>query len=219
MFDVRESEVKWTMTNVLLDECKTMDAVIPLTEKLRLKDGSLYFIPASFKVEDMLKLLRRGLEVNIFSDSLQLLTEKLGLDYVFVDTHPGIENDTILVMAACNGVLLISRLDQQDMLGTGVVARLAERLGKTTLLLFNMIPPRLAQVSLRELSEKLSLKFGFNVLASLPFYEDILESLSNGVFVRDFPNHDYAQKIRGAANAIAKTEFRARKVIQEKASA
>ncbi len=29
MFDVRESEVKWTMTNVLLGDAKIMDAVIP----------------------------------------------------------------------------------------------------------------------------------------------------------------------------------------------
>ncbi len=207
MFGVQESDVKWTMTNVLLGDADIVEAVIPLTEKLGLTNGKLHFIPASFKMEDMLRLLRRGLEVKIFSSGLQQLTEKLGLDYMLVDTHPGIEDDTVLVMGACNGLLLISRLDQQDLLGTAIVARLAASLGKTTFLVFNMIPPHLAEDSLREISAKLSRKFGFNVLTSLPFYEEILESLSNGIFIRNLPKHEYARRIWEAAKVVAKTTF------------
>ncbi len=207
MFGVQESDVKWTMTDVLLGDADIIDAVIPLTEKLGLTNGKLHFIPASFKMEDMLRLLRRGLEVKIFSSGLQQLTEKLGLDYIVVDTHPGIEDDTVLVMGACNGLLLISRLDQQDLLGTAIVARLAASLGKTTFLVFNMIPPHLAEDSLQEVSAKLSRKFGFNVLTSLPFYDEILESLSNGIFIRSLPKHEYTRRIWEAAKDIAKTPF------------
>ncbi len=207
MFGVGEADVKWTMTNVLLGDAKIMDAVIPLTEKLRVKNGKLYFIPASFKMEDMLRLLRRGLEVEIFSSGLQQLSKELQLDYVLLDTHPGIEDDTVLVMGACNGLLLISRLDQQDLLGTAIVARLATSLGKTTFLMFNMVPPNFAESSLQDISAKLSRRFGFNVLASLPFYEEILQSLSNGVFVNTLPKHEYAKKIWEATRVVAKTPF------------
>ncbi len=207
MFGVGESDVKWTMTNVLLGEAKILDAVIPLTEKFGLKNGKLDFIPASYKIEEMLKLLRHGLEVTVFTSGLQQLTDKLDLDYILVDTHPGIEDDTLLVMGACNGLLIISRLDQQDLLGTAILARLAASLGKTTFLLFNMIPPHLAEDSLREISDKLSRRFSFNVLASLPFYDEILQSLSNGVFIRNLPRHEYARKIWEAAKVVAKTPF------------
>jgi septum site-determining protein MinD len=207
MFGVEEADVKWTMTNVLLGEAGILDAVVPLTDKLDLKNGKLHFIPASYKVEEMLKLLRHGLEVKLFTSGLQQLTDKLGLDYVLVDTHPGIEDDTVLVMGACNGLLIISRLDQQDLIGTAILAKLAASLGKTSFLLFNMIPPHIAEDSLREISSKLSRRFGFNVLASLPFYDEILQSLSRGVFIRNLPRHDYARKIWEAAKVVGKTPF------------
>lgn len=207
MFGVEEQDVKSTMTNVLLGETPIMDSVVSLTEKLGLKNGKLYFVPASYKVEDMLKLLRHGLEVKLFTNGMQELTDKLNLDYILVDTHPGIEDDTVLVMGTCNGLMIISRLDQQDLLGTAILARLATSLGKTTFLLFNMIPPHLAHESLNEISDKLSRKFGLNVLASLPFYDEILQSLSNGVFAHNLPKHEYTRRIFEAAKVVSKTPF------------
>ncbi|HEX4922100.1 MAG TPA: hypothetical protein VFV92_15345, partial [Candidatus Bathyarchaeia archaeon] len=123
------------------------------------------------------------------------------------DTHPGIEDDTVLVMGTCNGLMIISRLDQQDLLGTAILARLATSLGKTTFLLFNMIPPHLASESLDEISNKLSKRFGLNVLASLPFYDEILQSLSNGVFGHNLPKHEYTRRIFEAAKVVSKTPF------------
>ena len=207
MFGINDTDVKWTMTSVLLGETDILSAVVPLGKKLGLKNGNLYFLPASFKVEEMLKLLRHGLEVKVFTSGLQQLTDKLNLDYLLVDTHPGIENDTILVMGACNGLLLVSRVDQQDILGTAIMAKLASRLGKTTFLLFNMVPPHLAEDSLRDISQKMSRMFGFNVLVSLPFYEEILQSLSQGVFIHSLPKHEYARKIWEAATVVEKTAF------------
>ncbi len=207
MFGINDADVRWTMTSVLLGETDILSAVVPLTEKLGLKTGKLHFLPASFKVEEMLKLLRHGLEVRLFTSGLQQLSDKLDLDYILIDTHPGIENDTILVMGACNGLLLVSRLDQQDILGTAITARLASRLGKTTFLLFNMVPPHLAEQSVRDISQKMSKMLGFNVLASLPFYEEILQSLSQGVFIHDLPKHEYSRKIREAAMVVEKTTF------------
>jgi len=207
MFGVQEQDVKSTMTNVLLGETPIMDAVVSLTEKLGIKNGKLYFVPASYKVEEMLKLLRHGLEVRLFTNGLQELTDKLDLDYVLVDTHPGIEDDTVLVMGTCNGLMIISRLDQQDLLGTAILAKLATSLGKTSFLLFNMIPPQLAHESLNEISDKLSKRFGLNVLASLPFYDEILGNLSNGVFARSLPKHEYTRRIFEAAKVVSKTPF------------
>ena len=207
MFGISEPDVKATMTNVLLGEAKIMDAVIPLTEKMGLKKGKLYFVPASFKIEEILKLLRHGLEVETFTSGLEMVTRELGLDYVLVDTHPGIEDDTVMVMGACDGLLLVSRLDQQDLPGTAILARLAASLGKTTFLLFNMVPSNVAEDSVTEIGAKLSKRFGFNVLTTLPFYDEILQSLSSGVFVQIVPKHEYARKILDASKTIIKTPF------------
>jgi MinD-like ATPase involved in chromosome partitioning or flagellar assembly len=207
MFGVEEADVKWTMTNVLLGQAKMIDAAIPMTERFGLKNGKLHFIPASYKVEEMLRLLRHGLEVKLFTEGLQQITNDLKLDYLLVDTHPGIEDDTVLVMGSCNGLLIISRIDQQDLLGTAILSRLASSLGKTSLLLFNMIPPGLAESSVRDIADKLSRRLGLHVLASLPFYDTVLQSLSRGIFMHEFPKHEYARKIWEATQVVAKTPF------------
>ncbi len=207
MFGVEEADVKWTMTNVLLGQAKMTDAAISMTNKFGLKNGKLHFIPASYKVEEMLRLLRHGLEVQLFTDGLQQLTNDLKLDYLLIDTHPGIEDDTVLVMGSCSGLLIISRIDQQDLLGTAILSRLASSLGKTSFLLLNMIPPGLTENSVRDISEKLSKKLGLNILVSLPFYDDILGSLSRGIFMRDFPKHEYTKKLWEATQVVSKTPF------------
>jgi len=65
----------------------------------------------------------------------------------------------------------------------------------------------LSDDSVRDISQKMSQMFGFNVLVSLPFYDEILESLSQGVFIRNLPKHEYARKIREAAMVVEKTSF------------
>ncbi len=207
MFGVEEADVKWTMTNVLLGQAKMVDAAIPMTERFGLKHGKLHFIPASYKVEEMLRLLRHGLEVKLFTEGLEQITNDLKLDYLLVDTHPGIEDDTVLVMGSCNGLLIISRFDQQDLLGTAILSRLASSLGKTSLLLFNMIPPGLTESNVRNIADKLSRRLGLNILGSLPFYDTVLQSLSRGIFMHEFPKHEYTRKIWEATQVVAKTPF------------
>src|SRR5437879_13556122 len=70
-------------------------AVIRLNDKLGLKTGELYFMPASTNVTAMLRTLRTGFEIVSFMKALESLQKLFELDYLFIDTHPGIENDTL----------------------------------------------------------------------------------------------------------------------------
>src|SRR3989442_12091047 len=89
----------------------------------------------------MLRLLKSGLEVEIFQDTIQKVGEQNKLDYIIVDTHPGVENDTVLAMGCCDALVLVSRVDQQDLFGTAVMVLLAETFEKPTFLTLKMIPP------------------------------------------------------------------------------
>src|SRR6266566_2798399 len=94
---------------------KKGDVIIDLTPRFPKMKGGLFFCPASNKVEDMLRLLKSGLEVSLFQDTLQKVGEQCNLDYIIVDTHPGVENDTVLAMGCCDVLVLVSRVDQQDL--------------------------------------------------------------------------------------------------------
>ena len=204
IFGVKESDVKFTLNDVLVDKAKISDAAIDLTARLGLKNGRLLFVPASYKIEDILEVLRAGFEINTFKSILNSLSDAFKLDYLLIDTHPGIENDTVLSMGVCDGILLVSRVDQQDILGTGIMARLASSLHRRAWIVFNMIPPDVSHGGFQALASKLSQLFGIKAIAALPFTMPILQTLSREVFVLSQPRHGYSKAIFSMAESLAK---------------
>src|SRR5438445_10583421 len=135
-----------------------------MNDRLGLKGGGmLYFSPASTKIEEMLRTLRTGFEVESFSKALTKLRDHFNLDYLLVDTHPGLEDDTLLAMGVCDNLLVVSRLDQQDMFGTGVLAEVARTLEKPTHLVLNMIPLALNSSEVSKIASKIGANFKIQV--------------------------------------------------------
>ena len=67
------------------------------------------------------------------------MTEAL---WAIIDTHPGVNEETLLSIAISDLLLLVMRPDNQDFQGTAVTAELARRLEvKQMLLLVNKVPP------------------------------------------------------------------------------
>ncbi len=177
-------------------------ATVKMNERLHLDKGALYFAPASVKVEEILKSLRSGFELDSFSNAIKKLTEKFGLDYLLVDTHPGLEDDTLLAMGVCNNLLVVSRLDQQDMFGTGVLAEVARTLEKPVHLVLNMIPSAMSTSEASRVINKIGANFKVQVLGWLPFSEEITNSLSKSVFILDNPRHPITKRFNELATKL-----------------
>src|SRR5688572_10415314 len=60
LFEMKPDEIRHTLNDYFLGNCTPGDIAIDLTEKLGLRRGSLVFIPASFKAEDIIKVLSKG---------------------------------------------------------------------------------------------------------------------------------------------------------------
>jgi MinD-like ATPase involved in chromosome partitioning or flagellar assembly len=154
--------------------------------------GKLVFIPASFKAQDMVRVLTKGYEVRLFREAIRQISEGNDLDYLFIDTHPGIEESTLLAIGVCDLLLLVSRIDSQDLFGTGVILEVAKALNRPKILVTNMVPPGSDEEKLRE---RLKIMFEINPLAIIPFYTEILKTLSSEVFVYSRPEHEFAKRI------------------------
>src|SRR5712664_924652 len=178
--------------------------VIDLTQRFNLKKGGLFFCPASNKVEDMLRLLKSGLEVEVFQDTIQKVGEQNKLDYIIVDTHPGVENDTVLAMGCCDALVLVSRVDQQDLFGTAVMVLLAETFEKPTFLTLNMIPPGVRIKDAIKVGQELSQLFRSRFLQAFEFQLDVINNLSRSVFVIDNPDSAFAHKVNEAAEMLTR---------------
>ena len=202
IFGLKKGEVKATLTDVFLGDANPSDVILDLTPRFPRLKGGLFFCPASNKVEDMLRLLKAGLEVSLFQDTLQKVGEQCNLDYIIVDTHPGVENDTVLAMGCCDALVLVSRVDQQDLFGTAVMVLLAETFEKPTFLTLNMVPPGVRIKDAVKVGKELATLFKSQFLEAFEFQLDVINNLSRSVFVIDNPDSPFAKKINGAAESL-----------------
>ncbi len=68
-------------------------------------------------------MLREGYDVGLLNDGFQSLIEELNLDVLRIDTHPGLNEETLLSIAISDTLLIILRPDQQDYQGTSTLGR------------------------------------------------------------------------------------------------
>jgi MinD-like ATPase involved in chromosome partitioning or flagellar assembly len=66
--------------------------------------------------------------VRQLNDGFRQLVKALALDYLFIDTHPGLSKETFLTIAISHCLLLIVRPDKQDYQGAAVTLDVARQL-------------------------------------------------------------------------------------------
>jgi MinD-like ATPase involved in chromosome partitioning or flagellar assembly len=119
-----------------------------------------------------------------------------------IDSHPGIEKDTLLSMALCDYLVLISRVDQQDLFGSGVMTEVASQLQKPVVLILNMVPSSVSEKEAEKIADRLAQLFHLHVLTALPFNSDVLENLSKGVFVLEKPKDPLTKRFTEIATKM-----------------
>jgi septum site-determining protein MinD len=142
-----------TLNDYLYGRCRIEQAAHDVTAKLgpATQGGKLYLVPSSIKAGEITRVLREGYEVNLLTDGFRKLMKTLQLDYLFIDTHPGLNEETLLSLIISDILVLILRPDQQDFQGTAVTVEVARKLKlKRLLLVVNKVLPKLDTASLRQ---------------------------------------------------------------------
>ncbi len=102
IFGVSDADVHATINDVLQRSVPVSQAVLDLTSRVKLKDGCLVFCPAGHRLEEILQIIDTGFNLSTFKNVLEELGRTFRLDYLLIDSHPGIEKDTLLSMALCD---------------------------------------------------------------------------------------------------------------------
>ncbi len=202
LFGVSDDEVSATINDVLQSSIPVSQAVIDLTHRVKLGNGCLLFCPAGHKLEEILSIIDHGFSLATFKSVLENLPRIYRLDYVFIDSHPGVERDTLLAMALCDNLVVISRVDQQDLFGSGVMTEVAGQLQKPVVLILNMVPSSVNEKESKKITQRLAQLFNLRVLTALPFNSDVLESLSKGVFVLERPRDPLTKRFTEIAEKM-----------------
>ena len=206
IFQLDESQVRSALNDYLWGKCPIDKAAYDVTDAaIGNADPAagrprLYLIPSSVNVGEIGRVLKEGYDVSRLNDGFQDLLRDLELDYLFIDTHPGVNEETLLSIAISDKLILVMRPDSQDFQGTAVTVELARRLDiPEMLLVINKVPPGMDTAQLRERVEQ---AYDAQVAALLPMNYEIVRLASAGIFVNHFPDHPMTLALKQVAERI-----------------
>lgn len=205
LFGLDDKQITRALNDYLYGQCKIEETAYHMTPpEVAAAGGRMYLIPSSLKAGEIAKVLREGYDVSLLNDGFEDLLERLDLDCLFIDTHPGMNEETLLSIAISDWVILILRPDKQDFLGTAVTIDVARKLGVQRLLLVvNKALPSMDLVALRKDVER---SFNAELGALLLLSEDMLRLGSAGVFCLKHPNHPWSLQVKDLAKKLLTIE-------------
>lgn len=206
LFRVQPANMKNSLNDFLHNRCAIEDAAIDVTHTFDYSQvevppqAALYLIPSSMQTGEIAQILSEGYDVGLLNDGIRRVIQYLNLDYLFIDTHPGVNEETLLSIAISDLLYLVLRPDQQDFQGTAITVELARQLEvKKMYLVLNKV---LNVMDPKALSEKAESIFATPVAQVLPLSEDLVQLGSDGVFSLMEPSHPYSRGVSELADIV-----------------
>lgn len=203
LFDLDASKVKHSLNDYLWGRCQIDETAYDVSGVLRsagFKQGQIYLIASSLRLGEIARILRDGYDVEMLNDGLQDLIKIFNLDYLLIDTHPGINEETLLSLTISDVLLIILRPDRQDFQGTAVTVEVARKLQVPNLML---VVNRVLQVyDTAALKQKVETTYGAPVAGLMPNSDEMMQLASSDIFYLRFPQHPLSRVIEDIANPV-----------------
>lgn len=207
LFGFNETNLNKALNDYLWGRAAIKDVAYPIHETVAreperafLKDMKLWLVPSSIRTNEIARVLREGYDVGLLNEGFSTLVRTLELDYLFIDTHPGLNEETLLSIAVSNTLVIILRPDQQDLQGTAVTVDVARKLEVPRLRL--IVNKALSRYDLEKLRADISETFNASVIGILPLSEDIASNASNNIFSMMYPDHPWSKEIHKIADDL-----------------
>lgn len=209
LFRMDEEEMTRALNDYLWGKCAIEEAAYDVGAKIGegevvLMSGDIYLVPSSIRAGEIAKVLREGYDVGLLNDGFHALIDKLELDYLFIDTHPGLNEETLLSVAISDLLIIILRTDQQDFQGTAVTVDVARKLEVPHLYL--VVNKAISSYDFGDLREQLQETYGAPVATVLPLSEDVAAMQSADIFSLRYPDHVVSQGILEIVDTIEAAE-------------
>jgi septum site-determining protein MinD len=201
LFNFDQEKVKLTLYDFLRGKCAIGHVAYDVSERCNPgSSGKIWLVPAALNAQAITRLLEEGYDIQRLNANFDELLDEFDLDYLFIDTHPGLNKETMLAAALSQILIILARPDQQDYYGTAVLTEIARKLEVPRVyLIANMVSTRLDSNALRARFKEV---FGHEVIGVIPLSEDFAELASEGLFVHRYPEHEISRIVRGIAQQI-----------------
>ena len=198
IFGLNEESVGRTLNDYLWGNCAIEEAAYRVFEGPQ--GGAVYLVPSSIDPNDIARILREKYDAGDMHNAFRDLIAALNLDYLLIDTHPGLNEETLLSIAISDSLIIILRPDQQDFQGTSVTVDVARRLRVPEIhLIVTKVPAEYATADVRA---KVEAAYECPVRALLPLSTEVAQNASSAVCCQVRPQHAFSQGVRAVADAV-----------------
>jgi septum site-determining protein MinD len=201
LFGMSQETMSRSLNDYLWGRCEIGAAAHDVTSSLddRLA-GRVFLIPSSSNPSDIARVMHDGYDVGLLNQGVRSLMKELELDALIIDTHPGLNEETLLSIAICEALAIVMRPDQQDYEGTSVAVSVARKLGVPRMVLVvNNTPTAFDFAGVKERVEK---TYECEVAAILPHSEELMILSSQGIFALHYPDHPITALYRQVAACL-----------------
>ncbi len=201
LFGFGQDSVQASLNDYLWGKIEVNDAVYDISYLLTSgPGGGLFLLPSSIKTSDIARVLREGYDVNRLNDGYRRVINDFRLDYLIIDTHPGLNEETLLSITISDVLLLLLRPDQQDYQGTAVTVDVARKLQVEKLLITVNKAPEVFDFD--ELKAKVEAAYDAPVAGIIPHSDALMVLASSGLFVLQYPDHPVTRTLERIAEAV-----------------
>jgi len=211
LFNMDEEKFTYALNDYLWGKCSLKDTAYDVTSQITDAEGTpahlsgvVYLVPSSLKAGEIARVLRESYNVGLLNEGFHDLLEQLQLDYLFIDTHPGLNEETLLSVAISDRMVIILRPDRQDYLGTAVTLDVAQKLDVPEItLLINKTPSAYPR---EILADKVKAQYGVPVGGLFYENDEMLQLASSGIFWVHFPDHAFSSEVHAVAQHLIAAE-------------
>lgn len=196
LFDLPEEQLSHSLNDYLWDQCQIQEAVYDMTARLDVPSPSkLYLLPSSPSISDIMRMLTAPYDFEKLNQGLSKLGNTFDLDYLVLDSSPGLNEDTLPSIALSNTLVVVMRPDQGDYQGTAVTVEVVRNLGNIRLLLVLNDAPQ--DLDLEQARLELETTYQCEVSAVLPHSEGMMALASRKILALHDPMDPYVIGLAG----------------------
>jgi MinD-like ATPase involved in chromosome partitioning or flagellar assembly len=201
LFGLEGAGITTSLNDYLWGERDITEAALDVTPNVDMDlKGQLFLIPSSTQPGQITRVLREGYDAKLLTQGLRQLVDGLSLDVLMIDTHPGLNEETLLSLIISQTLVIIMRPDKQDYEGTGITVEVARQLEVPRMVIVvNKVPSSLEPEAVKI---KVEQTYKCEVIAAVPFSEEMINLASEAIFAVHYPGHPITALFKQTATKL-----------------
>ncbi|MER5931499.1 MinD/ParA family protein [Streptomyces sp. NPDC002054] len=182
-----------SLTDYLLGRCEIEAAAHPVARP------GLYVVPARTGTTALREIMATGYDVGLLPEGFDRFADRYALDLLLLDTHAGLNNESVTAMASADILVLLVRADRIDLSGVEETLALAGRLTCRRALVMSMAPVGMDREPARRRAEEV---YGAPLAGILPYVPEMAALYGERIFADAHPDHPLVGEFRTIITAL-----------------